>query len=227
MERAARARGQLPVVKTSDRLLADTAYLAVVALGKTLRLTEVGLEHVTAARETGRPILFVLWHNRLLYLGYLLARERLAIMASRSRDGDLVARVAHDHGIVAVRGSTSRGGGLAARALARAMRERGLAGAITPDGPRGPRYLLQPGSLLVARLAGALIVPVALGFSRKTIFSSWDAFQLPWPFARARLVFGEPVSLPDVEGDAAFEECRIDIERRLMAVTEAADRPFS
>ena len=213
-------------MKTADRLFADAAYLAVVALGKTLRLTESGREHVNAARAAGRPVLFVLWHNRLLYLGYLLARERLVIMASRSRDGDLIARVAHDHGIAAVRGSTSRGGGLAARALARAMRERALAGAITPDGPRGPRYVLQPGSLLVARLAGALVVPVALGFSRKTVFSSWDAFQLPWPFARARLVFGEPVSLPTHGGTAAFEECRADIERRLMAVTEAADRPF-
>jgi len=213
-------------VKTSDRLLADLAYLVVVALGKTLRLTEEGGEHVAAARATGRPILFVLWHNRLLYLGYLLARERLVIMASRSSDGDLVARVAHDHGIAAVRGSTSRGGALAARAMARAMRERCLAGAITPDGPLGPRYVLQPGALLVARLAGALVVPVALGFSRKKVFSSWDAFQLPWPFARARLVFGEPVSPPDTEGAAAFEACRADVERRLTAVTAAADRPF-
>lgn len=214
-------------MKNSDRLLADAAYLAIRALGKTLRLTETGREHVAAARATGRPILFVMWHNRLLYLGYLLARERLVIMASQSRDGDLVARVAHNRGIAAVRGSTSRGGALAARAMARAMRERGLAGAITPDGPRGPRHVLQPGSLLVARLAGALIVPVALGFSRKKIFSSWDGFQLPWPFARARLVFGEPVSLPAVEGAAAFEECRADLERRLMAVTGAADLPFS
>jgi len=214
-------------MKSSDRVLADTAYLLIAALGKTLRLTEVGREHVAAARATGRPILFVLWHNRLLFLGYLLARERLVIMASSSRDGDLIARVAHRHGIAAVRGSSSRGGALAARALARTMRERRLAGAITPDGPRGPRHVLQPGSLLVARLAGALIVPVALGFSRKKVFSSWDAFQLPWPFAGARLVFGEPVSLPDVESATAFEECRADIERRLMVVTAEADRPFS
>lgn len=214
-------------MKTSDRLLADSAYLAVVALGKTLRLTETGRENVTAARATGRPILFILWHNRLLFLGYLLARERLVIMASSSRDGDLIARVAHDHGIAAVRGSTTRGGALAARGLARAMRERSLAGAITPDGPRGPRHVLQPGSLLVARLAGALIVPVALGFSHKKIFASWDAFQVPWPFARARLVFGEPVSPPVLAGAVAFEECRLDVERRLLAVTEAADCPFS
>lgn len=211
-------------MKTADRFLADGAYGAVVALGATLRFSEIGREHVSAARATGRPLLFVLWHNRLLYLGYRLARERLVIMASRSRDGDLIARVAHDHGIVAVRGSSSNGGAAAARALARVMREGALAGALTPDGPRGPRYRLQPGALLVARLAGAMIVPVALGFSRKTVFSSWDAFELPWPFARARVVFGEPVSAPEVEGSAAFEERRADLERRLMAVTEEADR---
>lgn len=149
------------------------------------------------------------------------------MMVSQSRDGDLIARVAHNQGIASVRGSSSRGGAAAARAMARAMKDRRLCGGITPDGPRGPRYVLQPGSLLVARLAGALIVPVALGFSRKKVFSSWDAFQLPRPFARARLVFGEPVHLPDDEGADAFEECRADIERRLMAVTEEADRPFS
>ena len=148
------------------------------------------------------------------------------MMVSQSRDGDLIARVAHDQGIGSVRGSSSRGGTAALRAMARAMKDNGLCGGITPDGPRGPRYVLQPGALLVARLAGALIVPVALGFSRKKIFSSWDAFQLPWPFARARLVFGEPVSLPDIEGAAAFETCRADVERRLMVVTEEADRPF-
>jgi lysophospholipid acyltransferase (LPLAT)-like uncharacterized protein len=207
-------------------LLADAAYLAIGALRKTLRLTETGREHLVRARASGRPILFILWHNRLLYVGYLLARERLVIMASRSRDGDLVARVAHDHGIAAVRGSTSRGGAAAARALARAMRERGLAGAITPDGPRGPRYVLQPGSLLIARLANALVVPVAVGFSRKKVFSSWDGFQVPAPFARTRLVFGEPVSLPDLRDAAALEACRADLERRLIEVTDAADHPF-
>ena len=107
------------------------------------------------------------------------------------------------------------------------MKEHGLCGGITPDGPRGPRHVLQPGTLLVARLAGALVVPVAVGFSRKKVFASWDAFQLPWPFARARLVFGEPLSLPDVEGAAAFEKCRAGIERRLTAVTAAADLLFS
>lgn len=210
-----------------DRILADTGWALAWLIGRSLRWEEEGREHLAAARASGRPVLFLFWHNRLLHLCYRLSRERLVMMVSQSRDGDLIARVAHDQGIASVRGSTSRGGALAARAMARTMKNRGLCGGITPDGPRGPRYVVQPGAILVARLAGALIVPVALGFSRKKIFSSWDAFQLPWPFARARLVFGEPVILPEIEGAAAFEGCRSDIERRLIAVTEAADLPFS
>jgi hypothetical protein len=212
-------------VRTLDRTLADAGWALAWLLGRSLRWDEVGREHLVAARASGRPILFVFWHNRLLHLCYRLSRERLVMMVSRSRDGDLIARVAHDQGIASVRGSSSRGGTAALRALVRAMKEHGRCGGITPDGPRGPRCVLQPGAILAAQLAGALIVPVALGFSRKKVFSSWDAFQLPWPFARARLVFGEPVSLPRLEGAAAFEACRADVERRLAAVTADADRP--
>jgi hypothetical protein len=213
-------------VRTRDRLLADVAYRAIVALGRTLRFTEEGREHIAAARASGQPPLFALWHNRLLYLGYRLGRERLVIMVSRSRDGDLIARAAHDHGIAAVRGSTTRGGAAAARALARAMREHGLAGFVTPDGPRGPRYALQPGVLLVARLAGASIVPAAIGFSSKWVFKSWDGFLLPKPFARARIVYGAPCA-PPVDADAAgLEAARLELEQRLKEVTARADRPF-
>jgi hypothetical protein len=213
-------------VRTLDRILADAGWALAWLIGRSLRWEEEGLRHLAAARASGRPILFVFWHNRLLHICYRIAREGLVMMVSQSRDGDIIARVAHDQGIASVRGSSSRGGTAALRALARAMKERGLCGGITPDGPRGPRYVLQPGALLAARLAGALIVPLALGFSRKHVFSSWDAFQLPFPFSRARLVFGEPVSLPGGEGGAAFEERRADLERRLMAVTSEADRPF-
>ena len=214
-------------MKTLDRFLADAGWILTIVVGRTLRWREVGREHLAAARASGRPILFVFWHNRLLFTCYRISGERLVMMVSQSRDGDIIARAAHDRGIASVRGSSSRGGTAALRALARAMKERGLCGGITPDGPRGPRYVLQPGAVLAARLAGALIVPVGLGFSRKKVFASWDAFQVPLPFSRARLVFGEPVSVSGIEGDAAFEECRADLQRRLMAVTDEADRPFA
>jgi len=211
-------------MRALDRILADAGWALAWLIGRSLRWEEEGREQLAAARGPGRPILFVFWHNRLLHACYRLSRERLVMMVSRSRDGDIIARVARDQGIASVRGSSSRGGTAALRALARVMREQGLCGGMTPDGPRGPRYVLQPGALVAARLAGALIVPVGLGFSRKKIFASWDAFHLALPFARARLVFGEPMEPPERDDD--FEESRVDLERRLTAVTQAADRGF-
>lgn len=213
-------------MRIPDRILADAGWAVAWLIGRSLRWQEEGREHLAAARASVRPLLFVFWHNRLLHGCYRLSRERLVMMVSRSRDGDIIARVAHDQGIASVRGSSSRGGTAALRALARAMKEHGFCGGITPDGPRGPRYVLQPGALLAARLAGALIVPVGIGYSRKKEFASWDAFQMPWPFARARVVYGEPVPPPDGERGAAFEERRADLERRLITVTAVADRPF-
>jgi len=216
----------MTAMRLGDRLLADAANLLVDLIGATLRFEEVGRERLAAARAGGRPVLFVFWHNRLLYVCYRLAPEGLAMMISRSRDGDVIARVAAHHGIPAVRGSSSRGGGGAARALARTMKERGIAGGITPDGPRGPRCVLQPGAILVARLARAAIVPVAIGYSRRKVFASWDRFELPAPFARARLVFGDPVEVPEGLGGEGLERFRADLERRLDEVTAEADRPF-
>ena len=208
-----------------DRLLADTAYRLVALLDRTLRWEGEGAPRLAAARAGGRPLLFVFWHSRLVYACFRLGRlVRLAMMVSHSRDGELIARVAHDHGIASVRGSSSRGGSAAARQLARAMKEHGICGGITPDGPRGPREVVQPGALLVAKLAGAAIVPVAVGFSRKKVFASWDRFQLPAPFGRGRLVFGEALLVPaDTDADA-MERLRMDLERRIAAVTAEADR---
>lgn len=213
-------------MRALDRILADAGWALSWLIGRSLRWEEEGAEHLAAARASGGPVLFVFWHDRLLHACYRLSRERLVMMVSQSRDGDIIARVAHDQGIASVRGSSSRGGTAALRALARAMKEHGRCGGITPDGPRGPRHVLQAGALVASRLAGAAIVPVGLGFSRKKVFASWDAFQLPWPFARARLVFGAPVRLPAGGDAAALELQRADLEARLIAVTAAADRPF-
>ncbi len=211
-------------MRTLDWALADAGWALAWIIGRSLRWEEEGRERLAAARASGRPVLFVFWHSRLLHVCYRLARERLVMMVSASRDGDLIARVAHLQGIASVRGSSTRGGSAALRALARAMKEHGRWGGITPDGPRGPRRVFQPGALLAARLAGATIVPVGLGFSRKKEFASWDRFQLPWPFARARLVFGEAVEPPAADAAWGFESARADLERRLNEVTEAADR---
>ena len=92
---------------------------------------------------------------------------------------------------------------------------------FTPDGPRGPRYTVQPGMALVACRSGLPVVPVGVGMSRKKVFASWDRFQLPLPFGRIHIHFGELLRFGR-EDD--LEQVREQIRVSLVAATDAADR---
>ena len=97
--------------------------------------------------------------------------------------------------------------------------ERGSDVAITPDGPRGPYYVVQPGVLALAQLTGLPIVPVSYHASWKKTLRSWDRFQVPLPFARCEITFGEPVRIPRNATDIERETLRILLETRMKAIT--------
>ncbi len=139
------------------------------------------------------------------------------------RDGDLLARTIRYLGFGNVRGSSTRGGTRAIREMVQAIRD-GYDVGITVDGPVGPRYVVKPGPVEVARQTGAAIVPVATGSARHKTFSSWDAFELPAPFTRVRISFGDPVIVPTDADSDLFESKRREVENSLRALTEELDR---
>ncbi len=209
-----------------DLLLPPTASLLIKLVALTLKLETVGQDRLRGLRGQKQSVLFAFWHNRLLYVCYFLRRERLTMMISQSRDGEIIARVARHFGIDAIRGSSSKGGLRAVAELAGVMMG-GANGGITPDGPRGPKYEVQIGALLAAKKAGVPILPVSIGFNRQKIFNSWDRFRFPLPFARAVLVFGEPFAVPKDARGEALERLRGEFEGRLKQVTEESDRYFA
>jgi len=175
--------------------------------------------------DAGTPVIYAVWHGRMLMLPYLYGGARhVHVLASRSRDGELVSRFARGFGFRVIRGSSSRGAATALRRLGRLLTEDRVEVAVAPDGPRGPRYVAHPGAVILARLAGAPIVPVGFGASRGTALGSWDACLVPHPFARAAVVFGDPIRVPPDADRAALERCRNDLEAALRRVTEEADR---
>jgi lysophospholipid acyltransferase (LPLAT)-like uncharacterized protein len=97
--------------------------------------------------------------------------------------------------------------------------ERGYDLAITPDGPRGPRYVLQPGAMSLAQLTGLPIVPFGFHAHWKIQLKSWDAFQIPLPFSRCVLRMGAPVHVPREATDAQREEIRLQLERKLKDIS--------
>jgi lysophospholipid acyltransferase (LPLAT)-like uncharacterized protein len=208
-------------------LLAPLAATAVRALGATLRLNEDGVSALEPLWAARRPLIYVTWHGRILMIPWLTARlrrlrgaRRVRVLASRSRDGELMASFAARFELAVVRGSSSRGGVEALGALVRAVRT-GEDVAVVPDGPRGPAQRLQGGVVVLAAVTGAPVVPVGFAARPAHRLASWDRLLVPYPFARAAVVFGKPVS---VARDAHRETSRGDLERLLCEVTETADR---
>jgi lysophospholipid acyltransferase (LPLAT)-like uncharacterized protein len=195
--------------------------LALRALVATLRVRreEAAVAPLWAAHA---PVIYAVWHGRILLLPRLYGRRGSHVLASRSRDGELVARWMTRFGLVPVRGSSTRGGGEALRQLARALREGGEV-VVVPDGPTGPREVLKSGVIALARLSGAPIVPTAVGASREWRLRSWDEFRIPKPFARCVVRFGEPIRIPAGADRATLEATRKDVEATLQSLTWQVD----
>jgi lysophospholipid acyltransferase (LPLAT)-like uncharacterized protein len=174
-----------------------------------------------------QPAIFCAWHNRLslsMVVYYKLVRERfpdrrLAAMVSASKDGGMLARVLEHFGVQPVRGSSSRRGRQALLELT-SWAEQGYDLAITPDGPRGPRYIVQDGTAALAQVTGLPIVPVSYFLSSKICLKSWDRFQIPLPFTRCEIRLGEPVRIPRECSDAEREALRVQLEQTLREISQ-------
>jgi len=192
------------------------------AIMRTVRFSLTGAAACAAVHASGRPIIFTLWHGRLLPLTWYHRGQGVATLISPSRDGEYIARVVEHWGYTVVRGSSSRGGGKALRELVRLARS-GRDLAFTPDGPRGPREELKPGVLLAAQLSGGVLIPVSAGTDQAWWFEGWDRFLVPRPFARIRIAYGGPVTVPREASAEEVEQTRLDIERELKQLTAQVD----
>jgi lysophospholipid acyltransferase (LPLAT)-like uncharacterized protein len=166
------------------------------------------------------PAIFAVWHNRVPLLATMLKRDmkrRLTVLISASRDGNYGAALGRYLGIEPVRGSSSKGGMRALRDLLRVLGE-GKATVITLDGPRGPRYEVHPGVVLLARKSGVPIVPVSLNAPRRWQLRSWDQTQFAKPFSRVELRFGAPLRFPADER-VDMDDAKRQLRQAMLAVT--------
>jgi len=177
--------------------------------------------------EPPGPMIFCLWHNRLALSMVTWRRwgarkapsAGLAALVSASHDGGVLSQALRYFGVEAVRGSSSRRGPQALLELI-TWTERGYHVAITPDGQRGPRYVVQGGVVALAQLSSRPILPISARVTGKLSMRSWDRFQIPLPFASCEVRFGDLVYVPrDATADQR-EELRREIERRMMALTQ-------
>jgi lysophospholipid acyltransferase (LPLAT)-like uncharacterized protein len=210
-------------LRLNPRVTSFFASLLIRMLGVTWRIETRGEEHLERARRISERVIFAFWHGRLLVLSWSHRNRNVHVLASEHYDGDLMGRTIEHLGFGHLKGSTTRGG-------ARALRElRGvLAGGndigLTVDGPRGPRGKVQQGATELSRLAGSAVVPITDTASRRKIFRSWDRFQVPGPFSKVTVAYGEPVFVPPGTGAEEREMLRAELEERLAELTASLDR---
>lgn len=164
-----------------------------------------------------RPVLWTGWHNRMFMLPWMYQRWSghmpCIILSSPSSDGQIIADTCAQFRLEAARGSSSRPEkGMSALIKLAAKVKAGYNVGITPDGPRGPCYHLNPGVLKLAQLTGAPIMPVHIRFEKCWQFKTWDHFILPMPFSRVRVTFDELVTIPRELDEADFEQMRLSVQ---------------
>jgi len=208
-----------------QRLGALLIYLGVRAYAMTLRLRWDDRSEFSPDKLNG-PAIYCLWHNRLLLCmeAYQQQSKRrnlgkgMAALISASKDGAFLAAILECFGVQPVRGSSSRRGPQALLELT-SWAERGYILAITPDGPRGPRYIVQEGVMSLAQLTGLPIVPFSFYARRKIRLKSWDGFQIPLPFSRIELRLGKPILVAREATDVQREDSRKTLEETLKAIS--------
>ncbi len=204
-------------------LISWAGYLFIRLVGATLRY-EFILEPGCIGDTDGSapPSIWCFWHRAVIPATYRFRNKGLAVMTSRSFDGEYIARIIQKLGFHAVRGSSSRGA-VGALLGMRQQLEQGHAVVFTIDGPRGPRYVAKPGPVLLAKKTGVSINCFYAAVQRAWILNSWDRMIIPKPFSRAVIYASSPMYVPADAGEEqmsalhqqmqeALERCRLGAE---------------
>ena len=177
------------------------------------------------------PRILVFWHNRIpaISVGFLRhypgkhpSRKGVSVLTSPSKDGDILAGVMANLGMGSVRGSSSRRGSTAIRELA-ALLESGVDLAITPDGPRGPKYSLGPGAVFLAQKTGVPIMLLHARYHSAFRLKTWDNFAIPLPFSRIDITIDPYMTIDPEATDLEAE--RLKLETYLREEAEKTDLP--
>jgi len=177
-------------------------FSAITVLCKSLKIEKQNIEVIEKLNNKNQNYVLAFWHGTMLLPWYLHSSEKFIALTSKSKDGDLLAKMLRKWKYNVVRGSSSTGGDVALGIMVDYAKN-GYSIAITPDGPRGPRYKFKAGAVVTAKKAGIPVVLAGVGFKRKKILSNWDKFEIPHFFTKAKIVYSEPVY---VDKNLTYEE---------------------
>jgi lysophospholipid acyltransferase (LPLAT)-like uncharacterized protein len=194
------------------RVAVAMAWTIVRALWRSCRVTHVaGLERARQAVRDSKSLIPVYWHQHMVFGAKAVLDLRpdglkAGFLISPSIDGTAPAMLVEKVGGVVIRGSSTHTGARALRDYYETIVKQQVSPAITPDGPKGPLHEFKPGAIMLSQITGRPILPIAVAHSRRYTFRTWDAFEVPLPFSRVAIVYGEPVKVARAMDAAALGE---------------------
>lgn len=220
-----RGEERCPLKTLLKRALITTIIWFTGTTSRYVRINWHVLEHFYRERK---PFLLAIWHNNVFTGMHFMHGHPYHIMISRSRDGDDITWVSERFGYTGLRGSPAAGASAVLREALRTL-AKGGAVTVTPDGPRGPRYVVKPGLIALARKTGVPIVPICGSAARRWEAHNWDRMKLAKPFARHVVLVGDPIWLDPKEADESTQRLRVQalmrqMVRRAEALSGAAQR---
>lgn len=176
-----------------------------------------------------KPAVFVFWHGRSMMLSpfVFLNGVRTYAVASRHRDGRLMAKLQHFFGLGAIYGTSDDGGLSVLRKGVRKLRRGDCSICITPDGPNGPSLRVQDGALYFAKMTGVPIIPVCFSASHVWMQNRWDRYLLVYPFTKIKFNIGNPIFINSKISEKDFELARKNLEKIMVKQLRDLDSEFN
>jgi lysophospholipid acyltransferase (LPLAT)-like uncharacterized protein len=174
----------------------------VTALCKSLKIEKINDETIKKLDEENKNYILAFWHGTMLLPWFLHGSPKFAALISKSKDGDLLAKLLKYWKYEVVRGSSSSGGDVALGIMVD-FAKNNYSVSITPDGPRGPAHKFKAGAVITAKKSRVPLVLAGIGYKKKKVLSNWDKFEVPYFFSKAKVIYSEPVF---VDANLSYEE---------------------
>ena len=189
----------------------------------TYRIRIINEDIEQAIYKRGEYPIYISWHQRFFPgINWFHKRNAIAIMISRSKDGDMIAAIVEKLGWRAIRGSSSRGG-TAALIQIKKLKGQGISFGHIVDGPKGPPEIIKPGLVSIAQYSGMPILPTITSAQKRWVFNSWDRFMVPKPFSRVIIHFGKETYVDEKMSEKELEAVRLKVQEQLVSLYKETD----